>query len=180
PSEREDRIPRLAQEWEQKGYEQTTTGTDQFMSVIDGLVFGENPREGFTRDGTFYHPDLAFQFGYPSGWNVINQPTVVGIVNDDQDAIIIMQIDSEADSPQESVRNFINQEGITAQNQQQQRINGLNGYQARATATGENNSEYQFYVAALSYDGNIYRFTSYSIAENYGNYEPQFVNSINS
>ncbi|HLR33290.1 MAG TPA: M48 family metallopeptidase, partial [Fodinibius sp.] len=135
PSEREDRIPRLAQEWEQKGYEQTTTGTDQFMSVIDGLVFGENPREGFTRDGTFYHPDLAFQFGYPSGWNVINQPTVVGIVNDDQDAIIIMQIDSEADSPQESVRNFINQEGITAQNQQQQNINGLNGYQATATAT---------------------------------------------
>jgi len=105
---------------------------------------------------------------------------VVGIVNEDQDAIIIMQIDSEADSPQASVRSFINQEGITAQNQQQQRINGLNGYQARATATGENNSEYQFYVAALSYDGNIYRFTSYSIAENYGNYEPQFVNSINS
>lgn len=180
PSERENRIPQLAREWEEKGYEQTIKGADQFMSIVDGLVFGENPREGFSRDNTFYHPELEFQFSYPSGWTVVNQPTMVGIVNEEEDAIIIMEIDNEADSPQASVRNFITQEGMTAQGQQQQSINGLDGYQATATATGENDTEYGFYVSALSYGSNIYRFTSYSIAEKYDEYESQFVNSTNS
>lgn len=180
PSERENTIPELAKEWEQKGYEQKIEGTEQFMNVIDGLVFGENPREGFTRDGRFYHPDLAFQFRYPAGWNVINQPTMVAVVSDEEDAVIIMEIDSEADSPQASVRSFVNQEGITAQSQQQQSINGLDAYQATATATGENNTDYKFYVTGLSYDNNIYRFISYSTAEKYDGYASQFKNSVNS
>lgn len=180
PSEREDRIPQLAKEWEQKGYEQKITGTDQFMNVIDGLVFGENPREGFAREGTFYHPELEFQFSYPSPWNVINQTTMVGVVNDEEDAIIIMEIDSEADTPQASVRSFVTQEGITVQGQQQQSINGLDAYQATATATGENNTEYKMYVSALSFDNNIYRFISYSVAEKFDGYESQFVNAIHS
>lgn len=180
PSERENRIPELARQWEQKGYEQKIKGTDQFMNVIDGLVYGENPREGFAREGTFYHPELEFQFHYPSGWNVINQPTMVGVVNEEQDAIITMEIDSEADTPQASVRAFINQEGVTAQGQQQQSVNGLDAYRATATASGENNTEYKFYVSALSYGDNIYRFISYSIADKYDGYESQFVNAINS
>src|SRR5690606_6330817 len=31
------------------------------LSRLEGLVFGENPREGFTANGVFYHPELRFQ-----------------------------------------------------------------------------------------------------------------------
>ncbi|SMO85293.1 M48 family metalloprotease [Fodinibius sediminis] len=180
PSERENTIPELARQWAEKGYEQNIVDTEEFMRSIDGLVFGKNPREGFARDGTFYHPELEFRFQYPDGWQVINQPTVVGVVSDEQDAVIAMEIDSEADSPQASVRSFLSQEGITVQGQQEQTINGLNAYRATATATGQNNTEYRFYIAALAYGGNIYRFTSYTTAQKYAGYESRFVNSINS
>ncbi len=44
---------------------------------IEGIVFGENPRSGFVRDGAFLHPDLRFRFDLPQGWQVQNTPQVV-------------------------------------------------------------------------------------------------------
>ncbi|WP_445664800.1 M48 family metalloprotease [Fodinibius sp. AD559] len=174
PSERATRIPELAQEWQQKGYEQNIENTDEYMNVIDGMIYGKNPREGFTKDGNFYHPDLKFQFDYPDNWKIINQPTLVAAVNENQDAISLMKIDSEADSPETSVRNYVTQEGFTVQSQQSTQKNGLNGYRALATAMTEEGTEYRFLVYAVSYDSNIYRFTNYSLADKFENYRPNF------
>src|SRR5690625_5533357 len=64
----------MAQQWEEQGFGQRSRNTDTYMQRISGIVYGENPRQGFARDGQFYHPDLEFQFPVPSGWHVINQP----------------------------------------------------------------------------------------------------------
>ncbi|MDZ7659756.1 M48 family metalloprotease [Fodinibius sp.] len=174
PSERAKRIPELAQQWQQKGYEQNIENTDQYMNVIDGMIYGENPREGFTEDGNFYHPDLKFQFDYPDNWKIVNQPTLVAAVNENKDAISLMQIDSEADTPQTSVMNYVTQDGFTVQSQNTTQKNGLNGYEATAIATTEDGTKYKFLVYAVSYDGNIYRFTNYSLAEKFDSYRSNF------
>jgi predicted Zn-dependent protease len=174
PSERAKRIPELAQQWQQKGYEQNIENTDKYMNVIDGIIYGQNPREGFTEDGNFYHPDLKFQFDYPDTWAIINQPTLVAAVNENQDAISLMQIDNEADSPNASVMNYVSQDGFTIQSQQSILQNGLNGYEATAIATTEDGTKYKFLVYAVAYDGNIYRFTNYSLAQKFDDYVPFF------
>lgn len=173
PGERANTIPELAKEWQEKGYEQNIEDTDEYMNVIDGMIYGNNPREGFTENGNFYHPDLAFQFQYPESWQVINQPTLVAVVNEDQDAVSIMKIDSVS-SPQASVNNFVNQEGITAVSQNKTENNGLEGHEAEATATTEDGTQYRFYVYAVSYDGNIYQFISYCVADKFGTYRSYF------
>src|SRR5699024_8408509 len=76
PSERAHTIPSLAKKWRQKGYDLTEKGTDQYMQEIENIIYGENPRQGFTRNGYFYHPGLAFKFPYPDSWTVVNQPSV--------------------------------------------------------------------------------------------------------
>lgn len=174
PSERAKRIPELAQQWEQKGYEQNIENTDEYMNVINGIIYGQNPREGFTEDGYFYHPDLKFQFDYPDTWEIVNQPTLVAAVNQNQDAISLMQIDSKADSPEASVMNYVTQDGFTLQSQQSVQQNGLNGYEAIAIATTEDGTRYKFLVHAVAYDGNIYRFTNYSLAQKFEDYQPFF------
>ena len=174
PAERAKTIPQLAQKWKEKGYEQTIENTDQYMQTIDGMIYGNNPREGFTRDGYFYHPDLEFKFKYPADWQVINQPTMVAVVNSDQDAVSIMQIDSKAASPQASVAGYVGQEGFTIQSQNATQQNGLSGYEAFASATTENGNRYRFYVYAVSYQDRIYRFVSYSIADKFATYRPDF------
>lgn len=174
PSERAKRIPELANEWREKGYEQDIENSDEYMNIIDGIIYGENPREGFTEEGMFYHPDLKFQFDYPENWEIVNQPTLVAAVNEDQDAISLMEIDGEANSPETSVMNYVNQDGFTVRAKSSTQHNGLQGYEAMATATTEDSTEYRFYVYGVSYDGNIYRFTNYSLADKFDSYRSYF------
>ncbi|MEM9640486.1 MAG: M48 family metalloprotease [Pseudomonadota bacterium] len=39
-----------------------------YLSVIEGVVYGESPAQGFLRDQTFIHPDLRFTFDLPEGF----------------------------------------------------------------------------------------------------------------
>lgn len=180
PSERANTIPELAKKWREKGYDQTIEHTDKYMHMIDGIVYGDNPREGFARDGKFYHPDLKFQFDYPEGWKVVNQPNLVAVVNSDQDAVSIMQLDSKSSSPQTSVIDYVSQDGFTVVSQSTTQNHGLKGYQAVANATADNGTDYRFYVYAVSYNNNIYRFVSYSVADKFAAYKPLFVKTSNS
>ena len=59
-----------------------------FLQQIDGLIFGENPRHGFFRDGVFYHPELRFQFTVPRGWQAQNLTDAVIAVSPDRDAAL--------------------------------------------------------------------------------------------
>lgn len=175
PSEREDRIPRLAQQWKEKGYEQTIVDTDQYMNEIENLVFGVNPRQGYTENGMFYHPELAFQFPYPQNWQLVNQPTAVQIVNQDQNAIMVFQIDSKNNSPQASVNEFLNQDGITALGGSEASNNGLNAYEATASAQSQDGSKVKLYLYSAEYGGKVYRFVCYTLAEQFDAYQSEFV-----
>jgi len=180
PSERANTIPELAEKWRAKGYEQTVENTSQYMSTIERMVYGENPREGFARDGTFYHPDLKFKFDYPSSWKVVNQPSLVAVVNEDQDAVSIMELDGKNETPQASVIEYVTQDGFTVVSQSTAEQHGLNGYQATATASSEDGTQYKFYVYSVSYGDNLYRFVSYSVADKFAAYEPQFKSTTHS
>jgi len=174
PAERSTRIPRLAEEWEQRGYEQTVSNTDLFMQKIDGIIFGNNPREGFTRSGNFYHPDLAFQFPYPKSWDIINQRYLVAAVNAEQDAVAIMRLDSESASHRVSVEEFLNQDGISTVSKSETNYNGLNGYQAVATGQSQNGQEISFYLYSVTYRDTIYQFITYTSENQFGTYKPLF------
>lgn len=180
PSERANTIPELAEQWREKGYEQNVEDTDEYMNLIDGLIYGNNPREGFAEDGNFYHPNLKFQFSYPSDWELINQTSQVAVVSPKEDAVSLMQIDNEAESPEASVANFVTQEGFNVESRSEAQNNRLQGYEAIASATGQEGNEYGFYVYAVSYGDEIYRFTSYTLAENFGNYHSTFEDISNS
>lgn len=174
PSERANRIPELAREWQQEGYQQSVLDTDEYMGMIDDIVYGDNPREGFTRDGIFYHPDLKFEFPYPDGWQVINQRSLVAVVNQDQDAVSVMQVDSESSSPEASVNEFLNQEGITTVSKSSAATDGLTAYEAVATGQTEDGNELKFYLFTVSYNGTLYRFLNYTALDQFETYQPRF------
>src|SRR5256712_1374494 len=41
---------------------------DDYLRRLDGLVFGNNPREGYFKDNQFFHPDPRFRVTLPEGW----------------------------------------------------------------------------------------------------------------
>jgi predicted Zn-dependent protease len=175
PGERIKAIKKAAQKWKEKGYGENVVHQDKYMQEINNMVYGQNPRHGFTRNGVFYHPELAFKFPYPENWQLQNLASVVQIVNSSQNAIIQFQIDSKNKSPKASVDEFLNQQGINAGTGKSTSFHGLNGYQAAATGQTENGQKVAFYLYSVAYKGNIYRFICYTLAGKYDNYRPIFM-----
>src|SRR5690606_29679960 len=55
-------------------------GEDEYLARIDGLTYGDNPRDGYFDANRFLHPDLAFRIDFPQGWRTQNltQAVVAG------------------------------------------------------------------------------------------------------
>jgi predicted Zn-dependent protease len=80
PGERVTATRAAAQQWITQlslAPERMTVNRDDHLRNIDGMVFGDNPREGFVEEGRFYHPDLQFQIRFPTGWQLDNTRSAV-------------------------------------------------------------------------------------------------------
>ncbi len=124
--------------------QQGTINRDGYLARLEGMTFGQNPREGYAIGNAFYHPDLAFQLTFPEGWKVINQRQAVYALSPNQDAVVVLTLASEG-SADEGFQNFFSQEGLERGQswrrsfyyfrtqppegqQQQRRIQGLVGF----------------------------------------------------
>jgi predicted Zn-dependent protease len=50
---------------------------DRYLEGIDGMVFGDDPAQGFVRDRTFLHPSLGVSFTVPEGFVIDNASDAV-------------------------------------------------------------------------------------------------------
>lgn len=177
PGERESNIPRMANEWKERGYDQTIRDREEYFERIDGIIYGENPREGFVNNGIFVHPDLEFQFPVPSGWQVINQPSQVAAVSPEEDAVIIFRIDGNSSTVKASVDEFTAQEGMTINEQGNTQSSGeWPAYYADVTVQDEQQN-IGLLVYAVEMDGRIYRFINYTTEGKFDTILPQFENT---
>lgn len=170
PGEREKNIPEMAEEWREEGYEQQERNAEEYIQQIEGIIYGENPREGFVDGGEFVHPDLEFRFPVPSDWQLINQPSQVAMVSQEEDAVMMFAIDSQAGSARESVENFANQEGIQVETSgAEQSAGGGDAYQAVVTVEDQQQS-LGVQVYAVEYNGEVYQFINYAAVDSFDNY----------
>ncbi|SHI93670.1 Putative Zn-dependent protease [Hymenobacter daecheongensis DSM 21074] len=76
PADRYNRVHELADQWKQQNGnpKDLKINRDQYLRLIDGIVYGEDPRQGFVENNAFYHPELKFSFPVPAGWKHQNTP----------------------------------------------------------------------------------------------------------
>jgi predicted Zn-dependent protease len=134
-----------------------TVNRDGYLRRIDGLVFGENPRNGYFEGDRFYHPDMAFQLDFPRGWQHQNSAAAVLAAPQQGDAII--QLTLAKGTPQEAAREFFSQQGI----QGQARATTVNGL---AASGGDFRAQTQEGVLAgsvmfLAHKGQTFRVAAY-------------------
>ena len=70
-SERISKAKKLAFQTKATGKEK---GRDTYSIKIDGLVFGDDPKQGIRRGRTFEHPALGIRFEVPPGFIMFNTP----------------------------------------------------------------------------------------------------------
>jgi predicted Zn-dependent protease len=111
PPDRIRAVQGKSREWTQRlGLRAPQVNRDKYLRRIDGLVFGEDPRQGYVSDGVFYHPDLKFQFPVPSDWKLNNTPAEVQMVSRRQDAAILFSLETGS-SPRAVAEKFIDKAG---------------------------------------------------------------------
>lgn len=174
PGEREKNIPLMAEAWNQKGYKMDIVDEEEFLNMIDGIMYGDNPREGFVQGNTFYHPDLAFQFEIPDGFQVMNQPSAVILFNESQNAITQFTLDSESAVPEASVSAVTGQEGISLIEENALTINGFDAYRAKANTVTEEGASIDILITAVRFNGMIFRFLSYTTTALFETYDRAF------
>jgi predicted Zn-dependent protease len=151
---------------------------DAFLQHTDGMIFGENPREGFFRQQLFLHPDLKFQFDFPAGWTTQNQPTAVAAISPQQDALVVLA-GAGAASPSQAMNDFMAQQGITNQGASSGSINGLPATTGTFTANTQD-GVLAGNVAFISLDNRTYRLLAYTPQQRFGAYRGAFSQSIGS
>ncbi len=177
PGEREQTILRHASEWAPTT-NMTKVGEAEFLQAIDGMVVGEDPRQGFVENNTFYHPGLRFQFPVPSGYQTINQPSQVVLVESSQQAYVVFTLVQDARSVSDAAQKFAAQEGITVEDQGRNRVGGNEGYYLVATANTEQ-GQLRLKMQYVSYGGTIYSFMGLSAAAGFSGYLPAFNQVMN-
>src|SRR5215210_3864383 len=64
------------------------TSRDEYLRRLQGMTYGNDPRQGYFEGSHFYHPQMRFQLDFPEGWKTQNLPQAVVGVSPNQDAIV--------------------------------------------------------------------------------------------
>jgi predicted Zn-dependent protease len=151
-----DRVARAAA---QAGAGQGRSGKDAYLSAIDGLIYGQDPGQGFVRGRRFVHPELRLAFEAPEGFGLQNLPSAV--IGRDR-AGRMMQFDGERVPAGVSPRDYLVRgwaDGVALRNVLGFEANGLAGASASTSGRLANGQAVDVGLAVIRADDSwVYRF----------------------
>ena len=148
---------------------------EKYLKMIDGIAFGEDPRQGFFKGDTFYHPELKFQWKVPSGWQHQNTAQAVAAASPKQDAIMQLQSAGKL-SPEEAAQKIFSQQGIQAG--QPVTVRGAKVARTFVAQTQQGNVE--GVMAFVPFQGNTYMMIGYTKQGGLSDYGNTFLDSMGS
>jgi len=155
--------------------------SESFLQRIEGIVYGENPREGFSEDGHFYHPEMKFRMDYPKGWKVINTRSAVVFLEPSQKvAAQLTLVPPEIDSPRARAEQLSDQEGVRMLESNSKRINGNPAVLAVYQVSDYSGNSLQALAAFIDYRGSIYQLVGSTTPNNFRQYYGILESIVNS
>ncbi len=123
PGNREKRVNQLATEYQKQNPKNYEIDRDSYLRRIEGIIVGEDPKQGFVENDQFYHPELKFQFPVPRGWQYQNAPSQFQMgPKDGKSAMILMG--AKGDTPDAAAQDFIKAQQLTVLQSEKTTING--------------------------------------------------------
>jgi predicted Zn-dependent protease len=153
---------------------------DKYLRMIDGIVYGPDPKQGYTLNNVFYHPILKFQFPVPADWQLQNSPQQVAMAPKDGKAAIIFNLAPEK-TLREAANKTISQDSLKLVDSQNLTVNGFPAIAMVAeqtTKTQQGTQTLRINIYCIQYDNNIYRFYGMATAADYNTYALTFQNTF--
>lgn len=189
PANRKVRVGELAQQYQaaaaaQGGSPKYEVNRDGYLRLIDGMIYGEDPAQGFVEASNFYHPGLKFQFGVPRNWKLQNSPSAVIMVSNDQKSQMQMKLAQGADQ-RAAAQSFVQETKLVVASQSEQPINGLPastvlGDITQTSQDGSQSQTIRVIASFISYGGNTYMILGMALAQDFNRYQREIEGSIGS
>jgi predicted Zn-dependent protease len=179
PGDRHTRAEQRAATVSLDSLQRSLVNRDAYLRVIDGIVFGVNPRQGYFESNHFYHPDLRFRMDFPAGWQTQNQAQAVSAISSANDAIVQLSLGG-SQSPDALMQEFTRQQGVQTGAVQRVTVNGLPATTAEFQAQDNEGNQLAGRVMYLGYGGSTYQLLAYTLAARYGGYAGTMLGSMQS
>ena len=185
PGDRYTAVNEMATVWQTKlALPEYKVNQDNYFKLIDGIVYGEDPRQGFVEGNTFYHPELKFKFVYPTGWKLENTPLQVTISPEDGKALMIFTMSTQK-TLQAAADTTLATIGLKLQSSSKTTVNGLPAIatisqqvtQDQSTGTQSTNNVLSYFI---NYDNLIYVFHGVTTEADFSNFKNTFESSMKS
>ncbi len=155
---------------------------ENYLSMIDGIVYGEDPRQGYVEGNTFYHPELKLKFNFPSGWQLENQPAQVNMAPADGRAIMIFSL-AQGSTLNEAAQSTLNQLGLKAEESHNTTVQGMPAMVtlAKQVSQDQQSGQKQSIIVKsnfINYDNRIYVFHGVTAEADYNNFNNVFESTM--
>lgn len=185
PEDRFENVKALAAKWRQKvpGTE-LKENRNEYLRMIDGMVYGEDPRQGFVENNNFYHPVLKFQFPIPGDFTFQNTPQQVQMAHKNGKSIMLLQL-APGESLEAAAQDFLQKNQLQLIESEKINVSGIPGIallsatqqQQQQTQQQQQQQNLRILTYLLQYGGNIYSFMGVSSEADFNTYYPVF-NSV--
>ncbi len=155
-----------------------TTNRDVFLSRIDGMIYGDDPKQGVVEGQTFIHPEFRLTFQAPNGFYLVNGTRSVSISGQSgKGELSTAPFDGNLDRYVRSVFAGLTQQGqaqINVGSVQRTTVNGLpTSYGSARVASG--NGQIDVTVFAYQFSGSqAFHFVTLAPAGRGNVFDPLF------
>ncbi|GAB2766551.1 M48 family metalloprotease [Rhabdobacter roseus] len=184
PGDRQQTVKKLAQQYQKKHPGTYVVNRDSYMRMIEGMVYGEDPKQGFVENSVFYHPELKFQFPVPKEWRTENSPIQFQMAPKDGKSLMLLTL-AQGSTLDEAAQNVIKQYNFKVLENTKRTINGNQALvlvseqqpqqqQGQAQAPQDPNTVVRVGTWLIQYGGNIYALHGMSYAAQFTTNLPTF------
>jgi predicted Zn-dependent protease len=185
PGDRLIAVNKMATEWQDSlKAPQWKVNGNEYLKMIDGIIYGEDPRQGYKDGNVFYHPELLFRFSIPDRWVLENSPMQVTMAPEDGKAMIVFSM-SPQKTPEAAAEATMKELGLTLQENKNVTINGIPALatvskqvtQDESTGVQQTNMILSYFI---NYNNLIYVFHGVSTEADFSAYVPVLRSSMTS
>ena len=154
---------------------------EEYARRIDGIVYGDDPRQGFVEGNAFYHPQLRVTCEFPDGWKVQNAPARVTILSPDDEAAVVLQAEKSPEGLSAyAKKKSASLDGGQFVNEQSMNIHGLSCVRQVFDVVKPEKETLRVQFSFIRNGERIYTFSALSKAINYGRRAPEFGRIVDS
>ena len=177
PQDRVQVVRARAKEWQEKlRLRDSKINREPYLRRIDGLLFGDDPGQGYVDGNIFYHPGLRFQFPVPTKWKLSHKPSQVQMVSEGEDAVMLLSRTSGSSS-REAAGEFIAKTGASVIRSDGIQVDGLSSQRVTSEIRTQKGA-YRLMSYFIEKGKSVFVFHGLTSVERFQNYGPLFENTM--